>query len=484
MGIKTVRFMKVATLSVAGAALVGVGVPARAQSTASARGSVSAEVQANNSSRPDVAQLREFLDGHPEVAESLRTNPSLLDNKDFVKHHSDLKKFLRDNRDVRNDARQDPTALMQEVDQFGRTRGVRDQGREARDFHEFLDSHPEISEQVRKDPSLLDNRAFVKNHPALQGFYQDHAGVRNDVAQDPDAFMHRGDNFDRDFYSNDRDVRDRSLAEFRRFSDSHREIADQLRKDPGLINSRDFVNGYPDLRNFLRDHPELTAQMRQNPNAFMQQADRFNSGQADERGFDRGRRAEEFRRFLDDHPEIAEQVRRDHSLAVNQQFIDNHPELKGFYQANPDVRDRVRQDPDAFMQREDGFARVDNRSFDRDHLASFHDFLGGHSDVARDMSHDPTVVKNPDYLQNHPELNNYLKANPGVRDDLMQHPQSFVKGTQQVGVQTGANGVSATGSGSISGSTGAGTTGTSGTTKTTGTSGTTASPTYEPKAKH
>jgi hypothetical protein len=467
MGIRTARFMKVATMSVAGAALVGIGVPARAQSTTSARVSASAQIQANDSSRADVAQFREFLDSHPEIAESLRTNPSLLDNKGFVKHHSDLKTFLRDNPGVRESASQDPNVFMQRVDQFSRDRGVRDQGRQQREFRQFMDSHPEIAEQVRKDPSLLHNRDFVKNHPALQTFFQDHAGIRNDVAQDPDAFMRRGDNFDRNFYSSDRDVRDRSVAEFHQFADSHREIADQLRKDPGLINNRDFVNGYPDLRAFLQQHPELSAQMRQNPNAFMQQEDRLN-GQVDERGFDRGRRAEEFRRFLDDHPEIAEQVRRDHSLAVNHQFIDSHPDLKGFYQANPDIRQRVQQDPDAFMQREDRFARADNRSFDRDHLASFHDFLGGHSDVARDVSHDPTVVKNPDYLQNHPDLNNYLKANPGVRDDLMQHPQSFVKGTQQVGV-------SATGTGSISGSTKTGAT---------GTTGTTTSPTYEPKSKH
>lgn len=474
MGINTVRFMKVATLSVAGVALVGLGAPARAQSAASARGDASAEVQANDSTRADTAQFREFLDAHPEIAERLRSDNSLIDNKDFVKHHSDLKKFLRDNPGVRDAARQDPNAFMQQVNRFGRDRNARDQGREAARFHDFMGSHPEIAEQVRRNPSLLDNRDFVRSHPALQTFLQDHPGTRDEVAQDPDAFMRRGDDFNRDAYSRDGDARNRNLAAFDRFADSHREIADQLRKNPNLINSRNFVNGYPELRAFLQQHPEMSAEMRQNPNAFMQQENGFDT-HADNRDVDRGGRAEQFHRFLDDHPEIGEQIRRDHSLAVNQGFIDSHPELKGFYQANPNVRDRVRQDPDAFMQQEDRFARVDNRGngdFNRDHLASFHSFLGGHSDVAQDMSHDPMLVKNPEYVQNHPELNNYLKANPGVRDDLMQNPQNFVKGTQQVGAgATGANGLSATGGASISGS------------ARTGTSGTTASPAYEPKPK-
>ncbi len=472
MGIRTARFMKVATLSTAGVALLGLGVSARAQSTTSAQETASGQVQANSSTRANVEQFRQFLDAHPKIAEQLRTDPSRIDNKNFVKHHSDLKKFLHDNADVRDAAKQDPNAFIQRVDQFDRDRDFRDQGRETGLFHQFMGDHPEIAQQVRTNPSLLDNRDFVKNHPALQSFFQDHPGIRGDVAQDPNAFMHRADDFDRDAYA--RDGGDRSLAEFDRFADSHREIADQLRKDPSLIKSRDFVNGYPELRAFLQDHPELSAEMRQNPNAFMQQEARSDAN-PDGRDFNGGRSAEQFHRFLDDHPEIAEQIRRDHSLAINQEFVDNHPELRGFYQANPNVRDRLRQDPDAFMQQEDRFARVDGqdyRNFDREHLASFHDFLGGHSDIAQDVSRAPTLVKNPDYLQNHPDLNNYLNANPGVRDDLMQHPQSFVKGTQQVGV--GINGASTSGSTSVSCSTGAGT-------GTTGTTGPTAPPEHDHK---
>ena len=33
-----------------------------------------------------------------------------------------------------------------------------------------MDSHPEIAEQLRKNPSLVNNQEFVENHPALQTF--------------------------------------------------------------------------------------------------------------------------------------------------------------------------------------------------------------------------------------------------------------------------------------------------------------------------
>ena len=35
-------------------------------------------------------------------------------------------------------------------------------------FDRFMDSHPEIAEQLRKNPSLVDNKEFVQGHPALQ----------------------------------------------------------------------------------------------------------------------------------------------------------------------------------------------------------------------------------------------------------------------------------------------------------------------------
>ena len=71
-----------------------------------------------------------------------------------------------------------------------RTGGRRDANRrDLADFDRFLDTHREIAEQVRKDPSLLDNREFVQNHPALQDFLQDNPGVRDQLRQDPNAFM-------------------------------------------------------------------------------------------------------------------------------------------------------------------------------------------------------------------------------------------------------------------------------------------------------
>ena len=124
----------------------------------------------------------------------------------------------------------------------------------------------------------------------------------------------------------------------------------------------------------------------------------------------------------------------------------DHPALQTYLQDNPGVRDQIRQDPNAFMRQEDRFDHAGNggdRGDMHDHMADFGGFLGGHSDINRGLSRDPSVAKDHEYLQNHAELNDYLNSHPGVRDDLNANPQGFVKGAQQFST----NGTSTNGSG-------------------------------------
>lgn len=504
MGKRPRQFRKVPIMVLAGAALVCVGVPARAQSTAAQQNRAS--VQGNDATRANLGDFHEYLENHPDVDRQLHTDPTLLNKKDFVKNHADLKKFLQNDQWARDQIRRDPNGFMQREDQFVRDQDARrDPARDAAEFHQFMDAHPEIGEQVRKNPSLINNRSFADNHPALGRYLRDNPGVRDEFRQNPDAFVRSGDRFDAGANAGAQNPMGRDLVEFRQFMDSHREIAEQLRRDPSLVDNKAYLSSHPDLQAFLQSHQGIDARITQNPNAFMNREDQFdrnadnrdgrfdqnrdNDNRADRNAdnrdnrFDRDgdRNVARFHDFLNSHPEIGEQIRRNPSLAEDREFADNHPALQGFYRDNPAVRDEIRQNPQSFMQQEDRFNNFGDRNganFDRDHLASFRQFLGSHDDVARDMSRNPSLAKDQGYVQKHPEFNNYLKANPGVRSDLMQNPDGFVKGAQQF------NGNSTTHVGAA-GTTGTGTTGT-GTTATgstkggwSGGTGTTA-PTHDP----
>src|SRR5580692_3341478 len=131
-------------------------------------------------------------------------------------------------------------------------------------FDEFLDSHREIAEQIRQNPSLVNNDQFVKNHPALQTFMQEHPGVREELKENPNAFMHQEARYDR--HEDQRMHEER--VHFDQFLDSHREVAEQLRKNPRLINDEAYVKGHPELQTYLQDHPEFREAVRKDPDAF------------------------------------------------------------------------------------------------------------------------------------------------------------------------------------------------------------------------
>ena len=63
--------------------------------------------------------------------------------------------------------------------------------------------------------------------------------------------------------------------------------------------------------------------------------------------------------------------------------------------------------------------------------ASFGEFLGAHSAIARELSNHPSLANSETYLQSHPELQSYLSTHPEVRNELMENPQGFVKSAQQ-----------------------------------------------------
>lgn len=387
----------------------------------------------------------QFLDNHPEVSDQLRKDPSLINNEEFVENHPALKQYLQDHPEVREELNQNPRAVMRQEQRFDRNENrdrdrdpdaSRDQDRditrgEIVNMDRFLDSHPEIAEQVQKNPSLLDDHRFVESHPALQEFLAAHPGVREELRENPNAFMSAEGRYDQR-----QDMRMDSMMD--RFLDGHPEIAQQLRKNPSLINNKEFVENHPALQQFLADRPELRQEFKSNPNAFMQQEEQFDRREDSARGDADVTRTElaNMDRFMDSHPEIAEQLRKNPSLVNNKEFVEDHPALQQFLASHPGVREEYRENPSAFMNQEQRFDQRQEAGFRRDtdttngELSSFHQFLEGHGNISAELSKNPALATNEEYLENHPALQNYLKSNPQVNEELKENPQSFLRSSQ------------------------------------------------------
>jgi hypothetical protein len=406
--------------------------PAGAQSQSSPR-----QDRDSDLTRRQLSALDQFLDSHPELSEQLRSNPSLVNNEDFVENHPALKEYLQSHPEVREELNQNPNSVMHQEQRFDRhedREGDRDRDvtrSQLASMDSFMDSHPEIAEQIRKDPSLLDNRKFVESHEALQQFLKSHPEIRQEVRENPNAFMSSEYRYDRR-----EDMRMASTMD--QFLDRHPEIAEQLRKNPELVDNKQFVEGHPALQQFLTSHPELRQEFKSNPDAFMHREERFDRREDAMRGDPDVTRGElaNMDRFMDSHPEIAEQLHKNPSLVDNKEFVEHHPELKQFLAGHPGVREEYRENPNAFMRQEQRFDQRQDTGFRRDgdvtrgELSSFHEFLEGHGNISAELSKNPSLAGNQEYLENHPALQTYLKANPQVTEELKENPQSFVKSAQ------------------------------------------------------
>jgi len=228
--------------------------------------------QDNDTTRQELASFDSFLDRHPEIAEQLRNNPSLVDDREYVNNHPELQAYLQDHPQVREEVKENPRAFMRQEGRLDR-RDDDAHRRELSNFDGFLDKHPEIAEQLRKNPTLADNQEFLQNHPALQQFLQDHPGVREQLAQDPHIFMRQEDRFDR----RDDDARRRELANFDAFLDKHPEIAGQLSKDPSLARNEEYLENHPEFHEYLKKHSGVQEELVENPQAFMNSMRRFDN---------------------------------------------------------------------------------------------------------------------------------------------------------------------------------------------------------------
>jgi hypothetical protein len=65
-------------------------------------------------------------------------------------------------------------------------------GREAdRNLGEFLGQHPELREQLNKNPNLINNPKFVAEHPELQEYMEHHPKIAAHWKEHPTAVMGR-----------------------------------------------------------------------------------------------------------------------------------------------------------------------------------------------------------------------------------------------------------------------------------------------------
>jgi hypothetical protein len=220
-------------------------------------------------------------------------------------------------------------------------------------FDRFLDSHQAIEQDLEKNPALVNDANYIKDHPELKTFLETHPGVREEVRENPRVFLRREERFDQ----SGRDITRPELANFDRFLDAHPGIEQDLRKDPRLLDSGDYLRAHPDLKTFLDTHPNVREEARENPRVFVRREEHF-----DKSGGDINRQeVARFDEFLDSHPQITHELAKDPTLIKNPEYLQKHPELNEFLGQHPRVRKDITQNPRVFMRAERRYEKREHR---------------------------------------------------------------------------------------------------------------------------
>ena len=138
---------------------------------------------------------------------------------------------------------------------------------ELQNFDQFLDSHPQIASDLKKNPSLIDDQNYLNSHPQLAEFLKTHPGVREQVKENPQRFMNR----ELGYQASGEGVKPEELRHFDEFLDKHPQIAQDLQKNPALANDPSYLSSHPELKKFLDGYGGVRHELKTRPQEFMEQ---------------------------------------------------------------------------------------------------------------------------------------------------------------------------------------------------------------------
>ena len=433
-----------------------------------ARGLNAQQVQGQGSSRSsDVAQFDAFLDAHPDIDAHLRANPSLVTNAEYLEAHPQLETFLNQHPQVQTQVGQDSSFFMEREKRFdakearNRTNPNPDlDQRQVATMDQFLDKNPNIDQDLRRNPSLVNNAKYLEAHPHLQSFLNQHPNVKEEIAENPRFFMQRENRFeaqessgrtstgtpepsrrastqtqDRDAANPNPDLTGRQVATLDRFLDGHPDVDQTLRKNPWLIRNAEYLHEHPELQTFLNQHPELKEESAETPAYLMQREKRFDAQERSRRGDSPNpdltrQQVATLDRFLDSHPDIDQTLAKNPWLIRNAEYLHEHPELQTFLNQHPELKEESAETPAYLMQREKRFdaqersRRGDNPNPDltRQQVATLDRFLDSHPDVDQTLRGNPWLIRNAEYLHEHPELQTFLNQHPELKEESAETP--------------------------------------------------------------
>jgi len=121
-----------------------------------------------------------------------------------------------------------------------------------REFDRFLDHHPLLEDQLRRNAPLLFNAAFLRKNPELHDFLKANPKVADGLKIYPRYFLYRGL-----LRQANAPLSFKDLGTIKELFQQQPKIELALTDSPELIRDREYLKSHPELHDFLVEHPDL-----------------------------------------------------------------------------------------------------------------------------------------------------------------------------------------------------------------------------------
>jgi len=234
-------------------------------------------------------------------------------------------------------------------------------------------------------------------------------------------------------------ISENDLRSFERYLDEHWETAQELYRNPDLINDREYVRDHTALRNWLEDHPEAAREIRENPRAVLwseRGRPSRDSGDSSTRLTDRQRRS--WDNFLDEHRTVARDLARNPDLVNDPQYVRDHESLDDWFDEHREAASIIRANPGAYIaqsSRSSG-SGTDYEQPTASDIQSFEQYLDRNWEVADALYRDPELIKSRGFLRDNPSLDDWMRAHPAAARAIRERPQDYLWRKRSLGIDS------------------------------------------------
>ena len=137
-----------------------------------------------------------------------------------------------------------------------------------------------------------------------------------------------------------------------------------------------------------------------------------------------------FDQYLDKHQDVRNDLTKNPSLVDDANYLAKHPHLKAFLEQHPNTRQQLKANPGAFLKSENAYEKNENMGVGggvtASELRNWDAYIDKHPDVKADLSKNPHLIGDPNYVAKHPHLKAFLEEHPNTRAQIEAHPAEFL----------------------------------------------------------